>query len=71
MKRRIIALLSFFGLRLIGSSDRCAICGSVLQRMWYCLIVPVFPLDQYRVLYQESGPLHSSYVGRKLRKKEL
>lgn len=60
----------FVGMRLIGFSDRCAICGSVVQREWYCLIAPVFPLDQYRVLYQERGLFRRSYVGRKLRKKE-
>jgi hypothetical protein len=38
--------------------------------MWYCLIVPVFPLDQYRVLYQERGSFRTGYVGRKLRKQE-
>jgi hypothetical protein len=62
---------NFVGMRLIGFSDCCPICGSVLQRMWYCLIVPVFPLDQYRVLYRESGPFRRSHVGRKLRREEI
>jgi hypothetical protein len=58
------------GTRLIGGFfDRCPICGSVLQERWYCLIVPVFPLGQYRVLYRERSLFYSRYLGRKLRKK--
>lgn len=62
----------FVGVRLFGSGDPCTVCGSVVRRMWFCIVVPIvalvlpiFPLDRYRVIRRERG----HYIGRLLRAK--
>lgn len=54
------ALVNYtMGTYLVGSSDRCPICHSVIQTKKFMLI----PLGGYRTLY--VGP--NKYIGRKLR----
>lgn len=57
-----------FGNRLMGHLDRCNICGSVLQAIWFWFVIPIFPIGKYRVIYLERGMFTGRYIGRKLRK---
>jgi len=42
------------GTALYGSRDPCAVCGSVIQTLWFCIIfVPVIPLGKYRVKHTQ------------------
>ena len=52
------------GSRLIGRHDRCTVCDSVVHTMWFCIVVPIVPLDRYRVIRLTSG----KYIGRMLKK---
>lgn len=56
-------LLRYFGLRLRGSEDPCLMCGSVAQTMWLCVVIPLVPLDRYRVIRGKKG----TFIGRKLK----
>ncbi len=58
---------NYVGTRLIGFRDICPYCGSVVQRKWFCFVLPLVPLAKYRVLYLEEGGSYRRYVGRKLR----
>ncbi len=58
---------NFIGTRLLGGADPCAKCGSIVQRVWFCFILPVIPLDSYRVKYVQEGFFSSGFIGRKLR----
>ena len=55
------------GNRLRGAEDECDVCGSVVQRLWFCFIIPIMPLDRYRVIWT----LPNQYVGRLLRKTDV
>ena len=55
-----------FGTRLIGHDERCNVCGSVVQTLWTCVVLPIISEGRYRVRYLESGLMSSRYVGRKL-----
>jgi hypothetical protein len=63
--------MNFVGTSLIGDSDRCPACGSVVQTKWYRLFIPIIRLGRYRVIYSEKDPFSSRYVGRKLRDTKL
>ncbi len=52
------------GTRLMGSSNRCPTCYSVVKRKWLWIGVPLFPVSaKYRVLYQTP----KRYFSRKLK----
>lgn len=67
--------ISGIGTDLLGRRDPCAVCGSVIQSKWFCLLnIPVIRLAQYRVVYLKKGlrsflstGYSAEYVGRKLR----
>ncbi len=53
------------GVWFYGARHRCNICGSVVQRQWFCvLFVPVFPGRSFRVKYVAP----KRYLSRELRK---
>jgi hypothetical protein len=55
--------LNGIGTRLYGSGDRCPICHSVVQRLFFCvLFIPLIPLGKYRVKY--TAP--NQFLSRKL-----
>lgn len=56
--------VNLIGSRLVGRHDRCTVCDSVVQTMWFCIVVPIVPLDRYRVIHLTSG----KYIGRMLKK---
>jgi hypothetical protein len=64
-----IGTMSPVGIRLIRYHDVCPACGAVAQRKWVCLGVPIIPLSKYRIIYIQSNPLFSRFIGRKLRDK--
>ena len=55
------------GLRLLGSRSKCDICGSVIQRLWFCFVIPIFPISKYRVKYLGESSLHTENMSRRLR----
>jgi hypothetical protein len=62
--------LYLVGTRLIGFRDTCPACGSVLQRKWVCIGLPLIPLSKYRVIYTQDYGLFRRFVGRKAREEE-
>jgi hypothetical protein len=55
--------LYFVGVRLRGNEDPCPLCGSVVKTTWFYVVLPLVPIDRYRVVLGASG----TYVGRKLK----
>ena len=62
-----VAAVQLIGTRLLGHSNICPACQSILQRKWVCFGLPLIPLSKYRIIYLESGPYFSRFLGRKLR----
>ena len=56
-----------FGTRLMGGSEQCPACGSMIQWLWFWFFLPIIPLGRYRIKYLSDGLLRSTYIGRKLR----
>ena len=54
------------GLKLLGNSDGCPVCRSIVQRVYLLCFIPIIPLWQYRVIYFEKGWFSSKYIGRRL-----
>jgi hypothetical protein len=52
----------FIGTRLLGNDERCAICSSVVQTKWFCVVVPIVRLGRYRVIHAVRG----QYLARRL-----
>jgi hypothetical protein len=52
------------GTTLYGSKDPCPVCGSKIQRKWFCVIyIPLIPIGKYRTLWTSPG----RYISRKLK----
>jgi hypothetical protein len=62
-----IGTFYFVGTRLIGRDIQCTTCGSTLQTLWFCLIIPLFPLGRFRVIYLGHGFMSSRFIARKVR----
>ena len=46
----------------------CPRCGSVIQRLWLCLIVPLIPFGKYRTLHvKKTGQLNWTVLARRLK----
>ena len=59
---------NLIGTAYVGSSDRCAECGSTVRTLWFTFLVPVLPLSSYRMLtLGDSSFIRSRFVGRKIR----
>jgi len=56
--------INFIGTRLLGSDDPCPECGSVVRKMWFCVVLPLIPLDRYRMIRLRRG----QYIGRRLKR---
>lgn len=55
--------LNGIGTRLYGSGDRCPVCRSTIQRLFFCVVfIPIIPIAKYRVKY--IAP--SRFLSRKL-----
>ena len=61
-----VVTLNLIGTRLLGCDDQCAVCGSVVQRMWFCIVLPILPLSRYRVIRMPRD----EYIGRMLGKRD-
>jgi hypothetical protein len=48
------AWVNLVGTNVMGSSDPCATCGSVISTKWFMIGLPVVPLASYRI-WQASG----------------
>ena len=55
-----IKMFNFIGTQFLGKSGNCDKCGSIKQRLWFRLIIPIIPISQYRVIYKDNA--HSNYV---------
>ncbi len=53
------------------SKDKCPECGSVIKTKWFTFVVPLVPLEKYRVLFtMQKGTLGGSratFLSRKLK----
>jgi hypothetical protein len=57
--------LNGIGTRLYGSGDRCPICQSVVQRLFFCvLFIPLIPIRKYRVKYIAPARFLSRRIAR-------
>jgi hypothetical protein len=54
------------GTSLLGASERCPRCYSVVQRKWMHLLVPL-PRHRYRVLYLRGNELENEFVSRRVK----
>ena len=59
--------INWLGIRLLGGGDPCPACGSIVQRKWICLVMPIVPLGRYRVVYLGQGFMSTRFVGRRLK----
>ncbi|MFD8492966.1 tetratricopeptide repeat protein [Amycolatopsis sp. NPDC059657] len=51
------------GTCLYGAADRCPRCGSVVKRLYFCLLwIPIWPMRSYRIIWVGG----SRYVGREV-----
>ena len=58
------------GAWFLGRGDRCPRCGSVVQRVWFCFILPIFPMTgPYRVIYLNGGS-RGKYLSRRVLNEE-
>jgi hypothetical protein len=62
-----VGSIYFVGTRLIGRDIQCATCHATLQTLWFCLIIPLFPLGRFRVIYLGHGFMSSRFIARKVR----
>ncbi len=57
--------LNGIGTTLFGQDHPCPQCGSVVSRLWFCvLFIPIVPLGRFRVLWLSSGRFLSRAVRR-------
>lgn len=51
------------GTLFIGAKERCPHCHSVVRRKWFLFLVPLIPMERYRIIHVD----HARYIGRKLK----
>ena len=59
--------VNLIGTHLWGDSDPCSACGSIVQRKWLCIMMPLVPLGKYRVIHLGHWFMSSKFIGRKLK----
>ncbi len=37
------------------NKNKCPRCGSVIAKLWICFLIPIIPLDRYRILYRKNA----------------
>jgi hypothetical protein len=50
------------GVRLIGSTQRCDECGSIIKTRWFWFLIPLIPFGSYRVLRAGDPTLLSAFL---------
>jgi tetratricopeptide (TPR) repeat protein len=54
------------GTLFYGAADPCSRCGSVVKRLYFCVLaIPVWPMGRFRIITLSSSLTGSRYVGRR------